>query len=179
MKAPSLLICALLSLALSTSVQASWLDNLLGSDKDNEQTEVQKPSEADTQSNALVGNVMSQLGLSQQQAEGGLGTLLSVAQSSLSSDDFGSLSDSIPGADMLLAAVPALAGDSGMSGLLSQAGDIGTSLQGGAMVYDAFEKLGIPKSLVAPMIDVAKSYLEQNGSEGSVGLLTQGLSSLL
>lgn len=46
------------------------------------------------------------------------------------------------------------------------------------MVLDAFEKLGISKELAMPMINIAKSYLETNGAEGSSDLLMKGLNAL-
>ncbi|MBR9728734.1 DUF2780 domain-containing protein [Shewanella intestini] len=165
----------LIALLFSNQVSASWLDSILGSSEENPVT----TEAATAHSNPLVGNVMSQLGLDQNQAQGGLGTLLSVAKDNLSGSDFSQLSNSIPGADSLLSAVPALAGDSGMTGLLSKAGDLGASMQGSAMVYDAFEKLGISKQLVGPMINIAKSYLDENGSQDTAGLLMQGVSALL
>lgn len=159
---------------LGAPASASWLDNLAGT-----QTKTEKPATSTvTESNTLVGNVMSQLGLSQTQAEGGLGSLLGLAQSSLGSNDYTKLAASIPNADSLLAAAPKLDGNSGVSGLLSKAGNIGSSLQGSAMVLDAFEKLGISKDLAMPMINIAKSYLETNGAEGSSDLLMKGLNAL-
>ena len=161
------------SALLTTPASAGILDQLgQATATASEQTE-------QPQSSDLVGSVMSQLGLSQTQAEGGLGSLLSLAQSSLGSNDFSSIADSIPGIDGLLGAAPELSSDSGMSGLLSKAGGLGESLQGGAMVYDAFEKLGISKELAAPMIDIVKGYLDTNGSEGTSALLMKGLNSIL
>lgn len=162
------------SCILAAPTSAGWLDNLTGS-----QTKTQAATSTATQSNELVGTVMSQLGLNQTQAEGGLGSLLGLAQSSLGTSDYSKLAASIPNADSLLAAAPKLDGNSGVSGLLSKAGDLGSSLQGGAMVLDAFEKLGISKELAMPMIDIAKSYLETNGAEGTSDLLMKGLNSLL
>ncbi|MEZ9199802.1 DUF2780 domain-containing protein [Shewanella sp. 10N.286.54.B9] len=160
---------AMLSL-VSTQATAYGLDSL---------TEVTNAVSKPSESSDLVGNVMSQLGLSQDQAEGGLGSLLSLAQSSLGSSDFSSISDSIPGIDGLLGAVPELDNESGMSGLLSKAGGFGESLQGGAMVYDAFEKLGISKELAAPMVDIVKGYLDANGTSGTSDLLMKGLGAIL
>lgn len=160
---------AMLSL-VSTQATAYGLDSL---------TEVTNAISKPSESSDLVGTVMSQLGLSQDQAEGGLGSLLSLAQSSLGSSDFSSISDSIPGIDGLLGAVPELDNESGMSGLLSKAGGFGESLQGGAMVYDAFEKLGISKELAAPMVDIVKGYLDANGTAGTSDLLMKGLGAIL
>lgn len=174
MKQTLTLSILLSSCILAAPTSAGWLDNLTGS-----QTKTQAATSTVTQSNELVGTVMSQLGLNQTQAEGGLGSLLGLAQSSLGTSDYSTLAASIPNADSLLAAAPKLDGNSGVSGLLSKAGDLGSSLQGGAMVLDAFEKLGISKELAVPMIDIAKSYLETNGAEGTSDLLMKGLNSLL
>ncbi|MGI2065985.1 DUF2780 domain-containing protein [Shewanella sp. MF08487] len=170
-----------LSIFLSTCIlaaptSAGWLDNLTGAQAKTEKTLATATA---TQSNDLVGNVMSQLGLNQTQAEGGLGSLLGLAQSSLGTTDYSTLAASIPNADSLLAAAPTLDSASGVSGLLSKAGNLGSSLQSSAMVFDAFEKLGISKDLAMPMINIAKSYLDANGAEGTSDLLTKGLSSLL
>jgi hypothetical protein len=47
------------------------------------------------------------------------------------------------------------------------------------MVYDAFEKLGISKEYITPMANIAKSYLQQSGGDGTVDLLMKGLGSVL
>ncbi|MBT1445231.1 DUF2780 domain-containing protein [Shewanella sp. JM162201] len=133
---------------------------------------------ATAQSGDLLGNLMA-LGLNQNQAQGGMGALLQLAKGNLSGNEFTSLTSAIPGADAMLGAVPKLDSGSGMSGLLSKAGGLGNSLQGSAMVYDAFAKLGISKELAMPMVDVAKNYLQASGGEGTVGLLTKGLGGLL
>ena len=56
---------------------------------------------------------------------GGLGSLLSLAQSNLGENDFSTLANSLPDTASLLAAVPVTDADSGMSGLLSKAGALG------------------------------------------------------
>lgn len=133
----------------------------------------------DVASSDLVTSLMSQLNLNQNQAQGGLGSLLTLVKGNLGQQDFTSLTQSIPNVDTLLAAAPSLSKSSGMSGLLSKVGgDLGSSLQGGAMVYDSFEKLGIPKDLLAPMVEIAKGYLDAQGTGTSSELLMKGLSAL-
>jgi len=156
-------------------VSVGWADSLTGTDA----IATEEAIAPQTQTSDLVGRVMSQLGLSENQAEGGLGSLLSLAQSNLGENDFSTLANSLPDTASLLAAVPVTDADSGMSGLLSKAGALGASLQGSAMVYDAFEKLGISNELIVPMIDIAKSYLETNGPAGTVDLLMKGVGALL
>lgn len=181
MKLASALPVLVTVLIFSAPTSAGWLDNVTEITKKpaTEQAKAIAQPAASEQSSALVSSVMSQLGLSQTQAEGGLGSLLNLAQTNLGNNDFSQLSSSIPNADGLMAAVPALSSDNGMSGLLSKAGNLGSSLQGSAMVYDAFEKLGISKDYIVPMVDIAKNYLQQSGGEGTVDLLMKGLGSIL
>ncbi len=160
------------SLMMSSPATAGWFDDLTSKEE-------VKPQVTQPQSNDLVGNVMSQLGLNQSQAEGGLGSLFSLAQSTLGNNDFGSIASAIPNMDSLLSAAPAIDNESGISGLLSQAGNLGASLQGGAQIYDAFEKLGISKELAVPMIDVVKGYLDANAGSGTTDLLIKGLGAIL
>ncbi|MEI6859538.1 MAG: DUF2780 domain-containing protein [Shewanella sp.] len=162
----------LASTTLSTPATAGWFDDLTS-------TEEAKPQATQSQNSDLVGNVMSQLGLSQSQAEGGLGSLLSLAKSTLGGDDFSPIAEAIPDMDSLLSAAPTLDNDSGMSSLLAKAGDLGNSLQGSAQVYDAFESLGISNQLAAPMIDIVKGYLDSNAGEGTTDMLMKGLSAIL
>ena len=162
----------LASTTLSAPAMAGWFDDLFSAEK-------AKPQVTQTQNNDLVGSIMSQLGLNQSQAEGGLGSLLSFAKSTLGGDDFDSIANAIPDIDSLLSAAPALDNESGMSGLLAKAGDLGSSLQGGAQVFDAFEKLGISKELAAPMVEIVKGYLDSNAGEGTTDMLMQGLGAIL
>ncbi|WP_428618124.1 DUF2780 domain-containing protein [Shewanella sp.] len=160
------------TLLLSSPASAGWFDDLT-------KQEQSQPTATQTQNNDLVGSVMSQLSLNQNQAEGGLGSLLSLAKTTLGGDSFGPIAEAIPGIDGLLSAAPQLDSDSGMSGLLSKAGDLGSSLQGGAKVYDSFEKLGISKELAMPMVDIVKGYLDANAGAGTTDLLMQGLGAIL
>ncbi|OEG74815.1 hypothetical protein BEL05_01815 [Shewanella colwelliana] len=172
MKLSAALTLLFTTLLLNAPVNAGWFDDLTKKEETQTQT-------TQTENNDLVGSVMSQLGLNQGQAEGGLGSLLTLAKSTLGSDSFGPIASAIPGIDTLLGAAPALDTDSGMSGLLSKTGDLGSSLQGGAQVYDSFEKLGISKELAKPMVDIVKGYLDANAGEGTTDLLMQGLGSIL
>lgn len=182
MKASSLLVAVLSAgICLPMTANAGLLDNITSKLKQTNQPQTTESQTATTETANmdLVGSVMSQLNLNQTQAEGGLGSLLSMAKSSLSGGDFSQITSAIPNASSLLAAAPAADSKSGLSGLLSKAGNVGSSLQGSAMVYDAFSKLGISKELVAPMVDILKNYLQAQGGQGTASLLSQGLSAIL
>ncbi|MGL4474552.1 MAG: DUF2780 domain-containing protein [Shewanella sp.] len=175
----SITLATLLAATLTMSAaHASWLNDLVGSSSADTATSNQSAVTSGLSTNPLV-NSLSSLGLNAAQTEGGIGSLLNVAKSTLGASDFSALSQSIPGADSLLAAAPALGGNDGLTSLLSKAGNVGQGLQAGAMVYDSFEKLGIPKDMVVPMINGVKSYLESQGDTGALGLLNKGLESLL
>lgn len=187
----SVIACALVLVAMNQPVQAASFGDLIPSalqTKPAEATQVlskinsgatEVAANAELANTDLVGSLMSQLKLNQTQAQGGLGSLLTLAKGNLGEQEFASLSQQIPNTDTLLAAAPSLTQSSGMSGLLSKVGgDLGSSLQGGAMVYDSFEKLGIPKDMLVPMVDIAKSYLDAQGGEGATQLLVKGLGAL-
>ena len=160
------------SMIFSTSATAGWFDDLFSAEEE-------KPQTVQVQSNDLVGNVMSQLDLNKSQAEGGLGAILSLANSTLDGNDFSTIANTIPDINDLLSATPAVDSGSGISSLLGKAGDIGASLQGSAQVYDAFEKLGISKEFVGPMVDIVKGYLDSNAGSGTADLLVKGLGAIL
>ncbi len=174
MKLSTIIASLFISLSLfSTSVAAGWFDNLFN------KTTAEKTATAQaTQSADLVSSVMS-LGLSQTQAEGGLGSLFSLAKTTLGNDSFSSIADAVPNMDGLLSAAPKIDSNSGLTGLLSKTGDLGSAFQGGAQVYDSFEKLGISKELAQPMIEIVKGYLDSYAGDGTSDLLMQGLNSFL
>lgn len=177
-------IAALLAAsAVAVPAQANWFTDLF-MPKSEPAAQQQTPSLSAVASDALAHNplvkdTMSKLGMTQEQAQGGLGTILSLTKSTLGEQKFQSLTKDIPGADALLAAAPVLDKNSGMSGLLSEAGDLGKSFQGGAMVYDAFAKLGIAKEQAIPLINMLKEYLQKHSDNHAVALLSQGLNALL
>lgn len=134
-----------------------------------------------TSAMALLPMLTDQLGVTSSQAEGGMGSLMGLAKSSLSSDEFGQLSDGIPGMETLLAAAPALTGKSssgGMSGMLSNVGGMAASLGGLQQVTQQFEALGLSPDMIAQFANIAISYLSQS-SEGTADLLQKGLSAVL
>ncbi len=133
---------------LAAPAQAGWFDKLTSNTQT--QADTATNTQTATQNSELVGTVMSQLGLTQTQAEGGLGSLLGLAKTSLGQESFSPIADSIPGIDGLLAAAPKLDGTSGMTGLLSKAGDLGNSLQGSAWSMIPLPNLGSPKSWLRP-----------------------------
>lgn len=125
----------------------------------------------------LLSMVSSGLGVTDQQATGGLGALFKVAQGQLSSGDFGKIASAVPNMDQLLDAAPAVDA-SNSSDLLAKAGGLGKSLGGASYLNSAFSKLGLSPDQIAPMANIAVQYLEGSSPEAAA-LLKQVTGSLM
>lgn len=128
-------------------------------DDDDAASAVEGAASAMGMEDGLAALASSQLGLSSEQAAGGLGSLFSLAKSNLSGDEFGQLADAIPGMDSLLAAAPLL---SSSSELLEQ-----------------FSALGIDADMIGPMVELVTQFLGSQGGSGLTDLFTKGIGDLL
>nr|WP_112481259.1 DUF2780 domain-containing protein [Vibrio variabilis] len=105
----------------------------------------------------VVNDLASNLSISPEQATTGVGALLSLAQSSLGSDQQSELNSLIPGMDSLTS-----------SGLLS-------SIQDMDSVKSAFSSVGLDPSMISQFAPVVLDYL---GSQGASSGLLESLTSL-
>jgi len=151
------------------------------------------PAEASTMETAtnvamgLLPMLTSKLGVTETQAEGGMGSLLQVAQGALSSDEFGQLSQGIPGMDTLLAAAPALSskssGGNPLTGMLANAGGLAAGLGSMGKLTEQFEALGLSSDMIMQFANLAISYFsssdETEGESNTGNLLQTGLSAIL
>ena len=112
----------------------------------------------------LIQQLMQQAGVSQDQAEGGVGLLLNTAKDKLSGGDFSELANVIPGAEKFMSAAPAES-DSG-GGMMGALGGLASSLGGGgnlgsiASLLGGFSKLGIDTDTAKKFLPVVQSFLE-------------------
>jgi hypothetical protein len=109
------------------------------------------------QTSDLIGMLVNEMGITNEQAEGGAGSLFNFAQEGMSESDFGDLSDAVPGMDDLLGAVPSLGGKSSLMGKAASA------VTGMPAVVKAFDKLGLSESQVAIMTPLLVNYVEKKG----------------
>lgn len=144
-------------------------------------TQTAATASSSTVSGDLVGMAVSQLGLSETQAQGGLGSLFSLAKSNLSGDEFGQIASAVPNMDTLLAAVPALTGGESQSGGLGGLAGSVASLAGGSDLMKQFSALGLSPDMIKPLAELAMQFLGQGESGGTdlSGLLVKGLGGLL
>ena len=107
-----------------------------------------------TQNSSLPEKLSAELGISNQQAEGGLGSILNYAKSSLSSDKYATLANAIPGAENLLSLAPSITGSTGMSALTSQ-----------------FASLGLSEDMIMQFVPVIMDYFKSSGSFDAMAVL--------
>ena len=122
----------------------------------------QLPSSLQSLSNPLLGKLTSSLGVTQNQAEGGVGSILTLAQEKLAKGDFDKIAALIPGA----------------SGYLEKAKSLGAvagPLVNGAGLNGALGKLGIDAATAAKFIPTVTKFVSKAGGSKLGGLLTTAL----
>lgn len=108
-------------------------------------------------STGLTEVLMQQLGVTQQQAQGGAGALFQLAKSRMTGSDFTALSHSVPDMQSLLGAAPA-------AGTLGSGGMAGTFLQ-----------LGLTPDMVQKFIPTIVQYVEGTGGSALATALRSAL----
>ncbi len=120
------------------------------------------------------------LGVSNEQATGGLGSLFGLAKATLDSGQFSKLSSAVPGMGELLKAAPEVeAKTKSLGGLSSALGGYGEALQGASEVYAQFQSLGLDATAIPQYVDITNNYLNSSGGQSAVDLFTKGISSML
>jgi len=132
-------------------------------------------------SSALLGMLTGQLGVTEQQAGGGIGALMNVAKQNLSGSDYTQLLGGAPdlGALAGIAAPAPAPSTGGLGGLFGSA----SSLLGGqsqglgqlAQLTQAFSQLGLSPDMVGKFAKVALNYVQGSGGTALMQLLAGAL----
>jgi hypothetical protein len=122
----------------------------------------------------LVGSLVSKLGVTPKQAEGGAGALLGLAKGKLKADDFAKVATAIPGTDKLIASAPVADAPKGGGALGAAAGAMGGQAAGLAGLAPVFSKLGLKSDMVAKYAPVVVDYAQKKGGD-TVGKLLGGV----
>jgi hypothetical protein len=122
----------------------------------------------------LVGSLVSKLGVTPKQAEGGAGALLGLAKGKLKADDFAKVATAIPGTDKLIASAPVADAPKGGGALGAAAGAVGGKAAGPAGLAPVFSKLGLKSDMVAKYAPVVVDYAQKKGGD-TVGKLLGGV----
>ena len=132
----------------------------------------------------LIQQLVSSLGVNEDQAKGGAGLLFNLAKEKLGSSEFQQLADKIPGVSDLLGAAPApsaaASAGGGMMGALGGAaaalgaGGLGDKLGGlGDLtsLASGFSQLGLSSDMVGKFVPVVLSFVQSQGGDSMKGLL--------
>jgi len=137
----------------------------------------------------LIQQLVSSLGVNEDQAKGGAGLLFNLAKDKLGAGDFQQLTDKIPGMSDLLGSAPtpsaAASAGGGMMGALGSvaaslgAGGLGDKLGGLgnlATLASGFSQLGLSSDMLGKFVPVVLSFVQNQGGDGIKGLLEKVLS---
>lgn len=124
----------------------------------------------------LVDLLSSQLGISTNQASGGAGSIFQVAKQNMTTQDFASVADVVPGIDQMLDAAPEAGGGSGSLGRISSMLSGSSKKLGGVTgLTGSFEKLGLDAGMVNAFIPIILDYVKNQGGETIANLLKAAL----
>ena len=124
----------------------------------------------------LVGLLTKNLGVTDQQAEGGAGAIFNTASQNMSLEDFTKVTDALPEAKSLLKASPSADSVSGtLGGLSSMLGKGGSSLTSLTGLAEAFSKLGLSSDMVGKFIPIVLDYAQAKGGDEIANLLKMAL----
>ena len=171
-----LVTCAALAMSGAALAQQNMLDSLMKSEALSSTLSDAAGAPSVT---GLLANLTSNLGVSEEQAKGGIASLMNYAKSNLSADDFSSLADELPGTKGILDALPSLGEKSGgLGGLMSQAAKYSDQLGGTALLAQQFESLGLDSNMIMGFVKQIQAYLSTPEGQQAKALLMNGLGEL-
>ena len=122
----------------------------------------------------LIGQLVSGLGVNENQAKGGLGAILNLAKDKLEGGDFSQITNAISGADELMNAAPSAEGESGglggMLGSVTSALGVG-NLGGLASLAGAFKSLDLDAGMIGKFAPVVMGFLKEKGGDALPAIL--------
>ena len=132
---------------------------------------------------SLIPLLTQSLGVTDGQAEGGMGALLQAVQLLMPQSDFSSVAQAIPNVSSLMDAAPTVdTGSSSSGGLMDtamqMAGEQSTTAKAGLDLVSQFKSLGLGADMIPQFSSVAEGYVTENSSAETGSLLTTALSSL-
>lgn len=124
----------------------------------------------------LVQMLMSQLGISEEQARGGAGLLFKMAKEKLGSGDFSQVADAVPDVENLMSSAPEAGGVLGaLGGLASSLGGGAGQLGNLAGLAGGFKNLNLDSGMIGKFIPVLMSFVQSKGGDAVKGMLEKVL----
>jgi len=132
----------------------------------------QKTSTTTQKGSDLTSLLTSQLNVTDKQAAGGVGSILSYAKDSLPKNKYTTLANAIPNADSLIKMAPSVSSAGGAMSALSGAMG-GSSKAGGiASLASQFSSLGLSSDMVGKFVPVIMNYFKGSGKTDAMGILS-------
>ena len=190
------MLVSVLCFAASQAHAGFWdtITSFFGSEKETQQAPA--PEEAATKTETtttaqvvkkgveLIPLLTQSLGVSQNQAQGGLGAILQAAQTLLSGTDFGTLANAIPNSQALLEKAPALMSSPKeeksnlLDSALSVAAEHSDTAKTASQLIGQFKELGLSADMIPKFTQTTNEFLEQNDKAAASDLLMSSLGKL-
>jgi len=134
------------------------------------------PSAGNAGTMDLISKLVDALGITEKQAEGGLGALFNNAKENLSTEDFNKAADAVPGVDKYMAEAPSTDSGGSAGGLLkssglSSLGGSASKIGGMAGLADTFSKLGMNSETMTKFVPIVVDFMESKAGSSVAGLL--------
>lgn len=124
----------------------------------------------------LIEILTSQLGVSDEQAEGGAGSIFKLAKQGLNEQDYTSLANNIPGIEKMISASPEPEEESGLfSSISSMFGGGSDTLDKMAGLKSSFQKLGLSSDMVGKFLPIIYDYVKEKCGEKVMSSLKEAL----
>jgi hypothetical protein len=125
----------------------------------------------------LIQQLVSQLGVQENQAKGGAGLLFKLAKERLGGGEFSQVARSVPGAEELIKDAPQGGGGimGAVGGLASKFGGKAGEMGNMASLAGGFSKLGLDSGMIGKFIPIVLSYVQGTGGNGAKNLLQKAL----
>lgn len=124
----------------------------------------------------LIAQLVQQLGINEEQAAGGAGTLFKLIKEHLDDADFGKLSAAVSGIDTLIGQAPAAEGAAKLlGGFGSMFGGAASSAAALGTVASAFKSLNLDASMVAKFAPIILDFVRSKGGGAVADVLQQEL----
>ena len=174
---------SLVLLGTTVQAQAGIFDFLFGSDQEQETEQVEQAAPETTQASsttsmiqqglALIPLLTQTLGVTDDQASGGMGALLQAAQAILSGTDFSTLANAIPNASALMAMAPETGDDNSLIGsALSAVSESGGNAGTASDQVAQFKALGLSADMIPQFTNTASQFLEQSDNSAASAIIS-------
>ena len=124
----------------------------------------------------LLQMLTSQLGVSEEQAQGGAGLLFKMAKEKLGADEFAQVASAVPNIENLISSAPEAGGVSAaLSGLASSFGGGAGQLGNLASLAGGFKNLNLDSGMVGKFIPVVMNFVQLEGGDTIKNILEKVL----